>query len=152
MSTLEKRLKYDYRAQYFRRSKGLFGTIWFCSQCGIPLLRHQVQVDHIVPLKSKVGINYHTNTVAICARCNQKKSARVGLVTAKGFAAKIIELILFGLQNLLLSLLVITLKLINALINALFSPIKNSKDWKIKIVVITIYALIIYLVLKRIKL
>jgi 5-methylcytosine-specific restriction endonuclease McrA len=87
----------DYRAAYFRKSPGLLGFIWFCSQCGKPLLgKHNVQVDHIIApsrvskkkynwkgqLKSDTSIlaralNTSFNLAAACGDCNRKKSNKV---------------------------------------------------------------------------
>lgn len=56
-----------------KKNPGLFGCIWFCSQCGIPMFgKDNVQVDHIIPLAG-LGINRTINTVAICPRCNREK-------------------------------------------------------------------------------
>lgn len=52
-----KREAFNYRKAYFEKNPGLFGCIWFCSQCGIPMFgKDNVQVDHIIPLAG-LGIN-----------------------------------------------------------------------------------------------
>lgn len=110
----------NYRKEYFEKNKGLFGCIWFCSQCGKPLWgQNSVQVDHIIPpsklskKKYKKGVlvkntsilaramNSEFNTVACCADCNRKKSDKMGLYTVKGFGAKIGEKTVFGISTLM---------------------------------------------------
>lgn len=100
--TAEKRESYPYRKEYFRRNPGLFGCIWFCSQCGRPLIgKGNVAVDHIVPL-NKHGINRTFNTVAICGRCNSKKSDTVDGRVVKGYVAKVVEVVVFTAQKLII--------------------------------------------------
>lgn len=115
------RNSYNYREEYFKRNPGLFGFMWFCSQCGRPLFgKNQVQVDHIIP-PSKFArkrynrngelikntsfmaetMNNRFNLVATCAKCNRKKSDDIGLCTVKGGVAKVFETVLFGTQRLL---------------------------------------------------
>ena len=79
-----KRAAYNYRAEYFKRNPGLFGCIWFCSQCHKMLIgRKNVQVDHIWALGAG-GINRKINIVAICATCNKKNSDNLGVYLVKG--------------------------------------------------------------------
>lgn len=95
----EYRESYNYRAEYFKRNPGLFGCIWFCSQCYRPLFgRKQVVIDHIVPL-SKGGRNHVSNCTAICQKCNRDKSDKIDGRVVKGKAFKIIESSLFRTQR-----------------------------------------------------
>lgn len=92
--TYEKRKSYNYRAEYFKRNPGLFGILWFCSQCGKPLLtKHNVCIDHIIPL-NKGGSNHHLNCTAICKRCNSSKSDKIDKRIFKGFIFKAFETVL----------------------------------------------------------
>lgn len=140
-----KRKAYNYRAEYFKRNPGLFGCVWFCSQCGIPLIgRDNVQVDHIVPLAG-MGINRTINTVAICPACNREKSAKGGKYIVKGGIAKIFEVIVFTAQKLFLYLLVGLLFIINTIKNLFVSVIAapfNCTSFKTQIIALTIYAII----------
>lgn len=85
------RESYNYRREYFKRNPGLFGCIWFCSQCYKPLFgKHNVYIDHIVPL-AQGGINHVSNCTAICRTCNLKKSDKVDGRVLKGAIFKFIE-------------------------------------------------------------
>lgn len=120
--TQRKRLAYNYREAYFKKYPGLFGCIWFCSQCHKPLIgRKNVQVDHIWALGAG-GVNRTFNTVAICAKCNRKKSAKTGLYLIHGGISKVSEVIMFGIRDIL---------------NTLFSLIPNRL--KITIVILVIF-------------
>lgn len=91
MSTQEYRATYNYRAEYFKRNPGLFGCIWFCSQCYRPLFgRSQVVIDHIVPL-NKGGLNHVSNCTACCHKCNSAKSDIVDGRVLKGKVFKVFE-------------------------------------------------------------
>lgn len=91
MTTQEYRRSYDYRSAYFKTNPGLFGYVWFCSQCYRPLLgRSNVVVDHIVPL-NKGGRNHVSNCTAICAACNSSKSDKVDGRIVKGKVFKVFE-------------------------------------------------------------
>ncbi len=93
------RLSYDYRREYFKRNPGIFGCIWFCSQCYRPLFgKKQVYIDHIVPL-SKGGVNRVSNCTAICQRCNRDKSDKVDGRVLKGAAFKFLEGNVFRAQR-----------------------------------------------------
>lgn len=101
--TQEKRDAYNYRYYYFKKYPGLIhGHLWFCSQCSKPLWnKSSVQVDHILAL-GLGGVNRVINTVAICGRCNLKKSDKVGFLghyVVRGYVAKVIEVILFGIRR-----------------------------------------------------
>lgn len=115
------RNSYDYRGEYFKKNPGLFGCIWFCAYCGRPLFgRKQVQVDHVVPpskfahkkydrhgnLVKNTSVmaetfNNEFNLVSSCAKCNRKKSDGVGLYTARGGIAKVLQTAMFRAQDAL---------------------------------------------------
>lgn len=91
MSVQEYRESYPYRKEYFKRNPGLFGCVWFCSQCYRPLFgQSQVYVDHIQPL-NKGGLNHVSNCTAICRKCNLSKSDKVDSRVLKGKAFKLVE-------------------------------------------------------------
>lgn len=95
----EYRQSYNYRAEYFKRNPGLFGHIWFCSQCYKPLFgKNNVIIDHIIPL-SKGGRNHVSNCTAICRKCNLRKSDKIDGRIAKGYIYKSIESTLFTGQR-----------------------------------------------------
>lgn len=76
-TTQERREAFDYRAAYLEHNRGVFG-IYFCAQCGKPLRKEDMQVDHIIPL-NKGGANMVLNCVATCAPCNRSKSDKVSV-------------------------------------------------------------------------
>lgn len=91
MDVQEYRASYNYRAEYFKRNPGLFGCIWFCSQCYKPLFGKQnVVIDHIVPL-NKGGLNHVSNCTACCRKCNSEKSDIVDGRVIKGKVFKVFE-------------------------------------------------------------
>lgn len=91
MSTQEYRASYNYREEYFKRNPGLFGCIWFCSQCFRPLFgKSQVVIDHIVPL-NKGGLNHVSNCTACCRKCNAEKSDIVDGRVVRGKIFKVVE-------------------------------------------------------------
>lgn len=95
----EYRESYNYRREYFKRNPGMFGCIWFCSQCYRPLVgRKSVVVDHIVPL-SKGGINHVSNCTAICQKCNRNKSDKIDGRILKGSIFKFFESNVFRTQR-----------------------------------------------------
>lgn len=97
----QKRAQMDYRSEYFKHNPGLFGCIWKCAYCGRPLFgRHAVQVDHIVPLNNPLGVNKGINLVAACPKCNQAKSDKFDYRCAVGYASKISDSVIFGLQKI----------------------------------------------------
>lgn len=94
-----KREAYNYRAEYFKYNPGLFGCIWFCSQCYRPLFgKNQVVIDHIIPL-AKGGRNHVSNCTACCRKCNAAKSDKVDARIAKGYAFKVVESNAFRAQR-----------------------------------------------------
>lgn len=85
------RASYDYRYEYFKRNPGLFGCVWFCSQCYKPLIgRQNVVIDHIIPL-AKGGPNRVSNCTAICRKCNLSKSDKIDGRVIKGSIFKLFE-------------------------------------------------------------
>ena len=87
----EYRQSYDYRREYFKRNPGLFGYIWFCSQCFRPLIgKKNVVIDHIVPL-SRGGRNHVSNCTAICKKCNRDKSDKIDGRIVRGGIFKMFE-------------------------------------------------------------
>ena len=91
MTVQEYRASYNYREEYFKRNPGLFGCIWFCSQCFKPLIgKKNVVVDHIRPL-NKGGLNHVSNCTACCRSCNAKKSDKVDGRVVRGRVFKVFE-------------------------------------------------------------
>ena len=88
----KKRASFNYRNEYFKKNPGIYGNIWFCSQCGKILIgKHNVVIDHIMPLNNVAGVNRTFNTVAICQKCNSSKSDSVDYRVVKGYLAKLFE-------------------------------------------------------------
>lgn len=95
----EYRESYNYRKEYFKRNPGMFGCVWFCSQCYKPLFgKKNVVIDHIVPL-SKGGRNHVSNCTAICQKCNRDKSDKIDGRIVKGQVFKLFESTLFRGQR-----------------------------------------------------
>lgn len=95
----EYRQSYNYRSEYFKRNPGLFGCVWFCSQCFKPLIgKKNVVIDHIIPL-SKGGRNHVSNCTAICQTCNRNKSDKVDGRIVRGGLFKMFESTLFRSQR-----------------------------------------------------
>lgn len=93
------RESYNYRAEYFKRNPGIFGCVWFCSQCYKPLIgKKNVYIDHIVPL-SQGGLNRVSNCTAICRECNLRKSDKIDGRIIKGSMFKLLESSLFRTQR-----------------------------------------------------
>lgn len=93
------RESYNYRAEYFKRNPGLFGCVWFCSQCYKPLIgKENVVIDHIIPL-SQGGVNRVSNCTAICRKCNLQKSDKIDGRIIKGAAFKFFESNVFRTQR-----------------------------------------------------
>jgi hypothetical protein len=146
-----KRAAFDYRYEYFRKNPGLFGCIWFCGYCGIPIIgKSGVQVDHVIPLAG-MGINRTFNTIAACPRCNRLKSDKGGLWIVRGSIAKVFEVVLFTTQKVVLQVLVAILRILHtigrALISVLFAPIKYGSGTT-KVILIFVYLIILLLLLK----
>ena len=95
----EYRQSYNYREEYFKRNPGLFGHIWFCSQCFKPLIgKKNVVIDHIIPL-SQGGRNHVSNCTAICRKCNLSKSDKIDSRIIRGGVYKMFESTLFRGQR-----------------------------------------------------
>ena len=91
MTTQEYRASYNYREEYFKQNPGLFGCVWFCSQCFKPLIgKKNVVVDHIRPL-NKGGRNHVSNCTACCRECNAAKSDIVDGRMYRGYVFKAFE-------------------------------------------------------------
>lgn len=78
----------NYREEYFRHHKGLFG-FYLCSYCGKIMKKDKVTVDHVIPkskfLANKVwDANTKFNLVAACHHCNCSKSNLVDLRIIQG--------------------------------------------------------------------
>lgn len=142
-----KRAEMDYRKEFFRKNKGLFGCIYFCAYCYKPLTRDMIQVDHIVPLNSVCGQNKKYNLVAACAKCNREKSDIVDIRIFQGYAMKIIFSLLMLVQKAVVAILVlaysILLSAIKLVLNIIAAPFR-SKNPTFIIVAVILYAFIIY--------
>lgn len=149
----------DYRGKYFKRNPGLFGFLYFCSQCGRPLFgKDEVEVDHVYApsrqatkvydkddnLVSNTGffaeaLNTTSNCVAICRSCNAKKKDKAGIYLVKGLIAKGVEVTVFTAQKVMLMLLILAIKFIHFIfrsaIEILSKPLKDrSNKWYVKLV------------------
>ena len=141
-----KREAFNYRKAYFEKNPGLFGCIWFCSQCGIPMFgKDNVQVDHIIPLAG-LGINRTINTVAICPRCNREKSDKCGKYAVKGVIAKAA---LFTIQKIVLQVFVFILKILHGIVTGItraVGTVFSLFSTEAKIIIVIIVALVILLI------
>lgn len=94
----------DYRQQFFKANKPLFGkNIYQCAYCGKLKRRKSITVDHVIPI-NKVkrrgfgrflmrisgisDINDTKNLVAACGKCNRKKTDKIGLWPLRGLIGK----------------------------------------------------------------
>lgn len=112
----------DYREVYFSHSPGLFGCIWFCAYCyRIIVGKENVEVDHIVPLDSRLGVNRRFNLVAACMECNRAKSNKVDYHVPKGYLSKLFDLILFTIQKIVVICFVAVYVAIHKFCSILFS-------------------------------
>ena len=149
----KKRAQLDYREVYFSHNPGLFGCIWFCAYCKRPLIgKHNVQVDHIVPLNSPFCINKGFNLVSSCARCNQEKSDKVDGRVPVGFGSKFIDFIVFSVQKILVISFVaawtLVQKVISLAVKMLLAPYRSG-SYKLMIIATVAYFLV-FLVIKTI--
>lgn len=94
----------DYRRTFFKNNPGLFGTNKYqCVYCGKIKDKKKIQVDHLIPvhrvkkrglgrllmkIKNINDINSLKNLVPSCAKCNQRKSSKMGLWLIKGILGK----------------------------------------------------------------
>lgn len=98
-----KRDQFDYRHEYFKHNPGIFGCVWTCAYCHRPIIGKQnVQVDHIMPLNNVLGRNARYNLVAACAKCNRAKSDKVDGRVVKGYISKVFEVVIFGVQKIII--------------------------------------------------
>lgn len=145
----KKRASFNYRNEYFKKNPGIYGNIWFCSQCGKILIgKHNVVIDHIVPLNNVAGINRTFNTVAICQKCNSAKSDRVDYRVVKGYLAKIFEVFTSHLPDALALVLSLIVSLVYQILNLLFIlvtmplTLANGKFLTYAVVIVIIFAFI----------
>jgi 5-methylcytosine-specific restriction endonuclease McrA len=158
----------DYRNEYFKKNPGLLGCIWFCSVCGKPLLgKDKVQVDHIVPpsafahKKYKKGnlvsntsflsraMNSSFNTVAACPTCNQRKSDKIGLVTARGVLAKTGEIAIGTAQKGVAYALWGAGRVAWTAGRLVASPFRKTSPFLVKLCFAIVYGLILFYFLNR---
>lgn len=117
----KKRASFNYRNEYFKKNPGIYGNIWFCSQCGKILIgKHNVVIDHIMPLNNVAGVNRTFNTVAICQKCNSSKSDSVDYRVVKGYLAKLFEVFTSHLPDALALVLSLIVSLAYQIFNLLF--------------------------------
>lgn len=136
--TQVKRASFNYRKAYFKKYPGLFHCIWFCSQCHKPIFgKSNVQVDHIWALNAG-GINRVINTVAICPKCNRKKSDKTGFYLIHGEISKVIEVAMFTIQDIII-----------ALAKILLYPLTSKCSFPIRIIVLIFYITIIFMFVHR---
>ena len=145
----KKRASFNYRNEYFKKNPGIYGNIWFCSQCGKILIgKKNVVIDHIVPLNSIAGVNRTFNTVAICQKCNSSKSDRVDYRVVKGYLAKIFEVFTSHLPDALALVLSLIVSLAYQILNLLFIlmtmpfTLANGKFLTYAVVIVIIFAFI----------
>jgi hypothetical protein len=155
--------EYDYRSEYFKRKPGLFGAVWFCSQCWKPLIgKDKVEVDHGFPpsffAKKKrnrhgqivknnsvlaKAMNRPFNLVACCKECNRGKSDKIGVVTVKAGIAQVIETVMFSAQRAVVVGTGLALKLsyfvISNGLKLLAKPLIAKNPWHVKALVVAAY-------------
>ena len=141
----KKRASFNYRNEYFKKNPGIYGNIWFCSQCGKILIgKHNVVIDHIMPLNNVAGVNRTFNTVAICQKCNSSKSDSV----VKGYLAKLFEVFTSHLPDALALVLSLIVSLAYQIFNLLFIlvtmplTLANGKFLTYAVVIVIIFAFI----------
>lgn len=145
----KKRASFNYRNEYFRKNPGIYGNIWFCSQCGKILIgKHNVVIDHIMPLNNVAGVNRTFNTVAICQKCNSSKSDSVDYRVVKGYLAKLFEVFTSHLPDALALVLSLIVSLAYQIFNLLFIlvtmplTLANGKFLTYAVVIVIIFAFI----------
>ena len=146
----KKRASFNYRNEYFKKNPGIYGNIWFCSQCGKILIgKHNVVIDHIVPLNSIAGVNRTFNTVAICQKCNSSKSDCIDYRIAKGYLAKLFEVLTSHLPDALALVLSLIVSIAYHILNLLFIlftmpfTLANGKFLTYTVVILIIFAFIL---------
>lgn len=149
----KKRDKMDYRAAYFAHNPGLFGCVWKCAYCNSPIIgKHNVEVDHIIPLNSPLGKNARYNLVASCRHCNRQKSDSFDGRVVKGYLSKVFEIIVFSVQKLFLIALVGVWAGAAWLLRFLSGVLKKPFEYTsltTKLVFAVIYAVVIYLLVRQ---
>ena len=145
----KKRASFNYRNEYFKKNPGIYGNIWFCSQCGKILIgKHNVVIDHIMPLNNVAGVNRTFNTVAICQKCNSSKSDSVDYRVVKGYLAKLFEVFTSHLPDALALVLFLIVSLAYQIFNLLFIlvtmplTLANGKFLTYAVVIVIIFAFI----------
>ena len=145
----KKRASFNYRNEYFKKNPGIYGNIWFCSQCGKILIgKHNVVIDHIMPLNNVAGVNRTFNTVAICQKCNSSKSDSVDYRVVKGYLAKLFEVFTSHLPDALAMVLSLIVSLAYQIFNLLFIlvtmplTLANGKFLTYAVVIVIIFAFI----------
>ena len=145
----KKRASFNYRNEYFKKNPGIYGNIWFCSQCGkIIIGKHNVVIDHIMPLNNVAGVNRTFNTVAICQKCNSSKSDSVDYRVVKGYLAKLFEVFTSHLPDALALVLSLIVSLAYQIFNLLFIlvtmplTLANGKFLTYAVVIVIIFAFI----------
>lgn len=138
-----KRDKFDYRREYFKHNPGIFGCIWTCAYCHKALIgRDNVVVDHIMPLNNVLGQNARFNLVAACQRCNSKKSDRVDYRVGVGYFSKLLEMIVFTVQKILIISVVavwtVIQKIVKGALYLLVAPFRSGS------IILKLIALIVY--------
>ena len=94
----------DYRRQFLKHNKGIFGGgNFFCSYCGRLLTPKKMTVDHLIPINKvkrrglarffmKIrgikNINDVNNLIPSCSHCNSRKSDKMGLWIIRGDIGK----------------------------------------------------------------
>lgn len=148
-----KRAKMNYRKEYFAHNPGLFGVVWSCAYCHAPLCgRHNVVVDHIVPLNNPLGQNKRYNLVASCQACNSAKSDIVDMRVIQGYFSKIVWSIIFGIQKLIIIALVALwsalLFILKGIKSLLIRPYQNT-SFMTKCIVTLVYVMLVYFLFIR---
>ena len=139
----KKRESFDYRRAYLKHNPGLFGGIYICSQCGKPMTRSHMQVDHIIPIANKFSVNRVINCVAICPTCNKIKSDRTDTkFIVKGIIFKILEDIVVLVQNLFILILRLLSMALIYLIRMMVTPLKSERSIYQKGLIIASYSFI----------
>ena len=145
----KKRASFNYRNEYFKKNPGIYGNIWFCSQCGKILIgKYNVVIDHIMPLNNVAGVNRTFNTVAICQKCNSSKSDSVDYRVVKGYLAKLFEVFTSHLPDALALVLSLIVSLAYQIFNLLFIlvtmplTLANGKFLTYAVVIVIIFAFI----------
>lgn len=145
----KKRASFNYRNEYFKKNPGIYGNIWFCSQCGKILIgKNNVVIDHIMPLNNVAGVNRTFNTVAICQKCNSSKSDSVDYRVVKGYLAKLFEVFTSHLPDALALVLSLIVSLAYQIFNLLFIlvtmplTLANGKFLTYAVVIVIIFAFI----------